>query len=101
VNRQYITAYNGTYHSIYAMNISNSLLENQHSTKYHRVILNVKLKIMKIKKIILAVFFFAWERYIYSELTYLVEKTDTLIDDVALSAVDSALEQIKEQIEEL
>jgi hypothetical protein len=53
---------------------------------------------MKIKKILLSVFFFVWERYIYNELLKLVEKTDTHIDDLALESVDQAIDILEKEL---
>jgi ElaB/YqjD/DUF883 family membrane-anchored ribosome-binding protein len=53
---------------------------------------------MKLKKVLLGIFFFVWQRYIYSELQKLVQKTETLIDDTALEAVDQALEILESEL---
>jgi hypothetical protein len=51
-------------------------------------------------KVLIAVFFFVWERFIYSKLVELTERTETLLDDHALDAVDQALDILKNELDD-
>ena len=54
----------------------------------------------KIKEILLGIFFFTWERYLYTMLEQKTVETDTPLDDVALEAVDTAIGILKKEWED-
>lgn len=54
----------------------------------------------KWKKIIIGIFFMAWNNWIYEELEDLCESTETPLDDAALEAVDAALEILENRFKD-